>query len=46
VQLYVSAANAGARDFYAREGFTVLQEIWRKHLPSADGAPTSPSPAG
>jgi ribosomal protein S18 acetylase RimI-like enzyme len=46
VQLYVSAANTGARDFYAREGFTVLQEIWRKHLPPADGAPTSPSPAG
>ena len=40
VQLYVSAGNTGARDFYAREGFTVLQEIWRKRLPAAeDGLP-------
>jgi ribosomal protein S18 acetylase RimI-like enzyme len=37
IQLYVSAANAGARDFYARQGFTVLQEIWRKRL-APDGA--------
>jgi ribosomal protein S18 acetylase RimI-like enzyme len=38
IQLYVSAANTGARDFYARQGFTVLQEIWRKRLPPADDA--------
>ena len=38
VQLYVSAANVGARAFYAREGFEVLQEIWRKQLPPAEGA--------
>ena len=38
VQLYVSAANTGARDFYAREGFTVLQEIWRKRIPLPEGA--------
>ncbi len=38
IQLYVSAANAGARDFYARQGFTVLQEIWRKRL-APGGAP-------
>jgi ribosomal protein S18 acetylase RimI-like enzyme len=36
IQLYVSAGNSGARDFYAREGFTVLQEIWRKRLPDGD----------
>ena len=39
VQLYVSAANSGARAFYAREGFEVLQEIWRKRI-----APAAPSP--
>ena len=39
IQLYVSAENAGARDFYARQGFTVLQEIWRRRL-----APATPSP--
>jgi GNAT superfamily N-acetyltransferase len=38
VQLYVSAANTGARDFYAREGFTVLQEIWRKRILLPDTA--------
>jgi GNAT superfamily N-acetyltransferase len=41
IQLYVSAGNAGAREFYARDGFTLLQEIWRKQLtpgaPAADG---------
>lgn len=35
VQLYVTASNTGARAFYAREGFTVLQEIWRKPVPPA-----------
>jgi ribosomal protein S18 acetylase RimI-like enzyme len=43
IQLYVSAANVGAKDFYARQGYTVLQEIWRKRLapaaaPAEDGA--------
>ncbi|HEY7063705.1 MAG TPA: GNAT family N-acetyltransferase [Chloroflexota bacterium] len=43
IQLYVSAGNTGARDFYARQGYTVLQEIWRKRLepgpaPAPDGA--------
>ena len=33
VQLYVSAANTGAKDFYARNGFHVLQEIWRAPVP-------------
>src|SRR5436190_2080564 len=35
VQLYVSAANHSARDFYARQGYAPLQEIWRKELPPA-----------
>jgi ribosomal protein S18 acetylase RimI-like enzyme len=41
IQLYVSAANVGARDFYARQGFAVLQEIWRKRL--SPGAPSPPA---
>ncbi len=44
IQLYVSAANVGARDFYARQGFTVLQEIWRKRLASPDAAPAVDKP--
>jgi len=32
VQLYVSAANADARAFYARQGYAPAQEIWRKEL--------------
>jgi len=32
IQLYVSAANTGARQFYARQGFELLQEIWRYRL--------------
>ena len=35
VQLYVSAANRSARDFYGRQGYAPLQEIWRKELPPA-----------
>jgi ribosomal protein S18 acetylase RimI-like enzyme len=43
IQLYVSAANVGARDFYAGQGFTVLQEIWRKRL-SPVAVPPAASP--
>jgi GNAT superfamily N-acetyltransferase len=32
IQLYVSAANTVARQFYARQGFELLQEIWRYRL--------------
>ena len=32
IKLYVSAGNASARDFYARQGYTPLQEIWRLRL--------------
>lgn len=45
LQLYVTAANAGARRFYARCGLAPVQEIWRAELTPAPGAspPHDPS---
>jgi len=45
VQLYVTATNAHAKQFYTRCGLAPVQEIWRVVLTPAPGAIPPPDPA-
>lgn len=45
LQLYVTAANARARRFYARCGLAPVQEIWRAEVSPAPGATPPPDPS-
>jgi hypothetical protein len=39
----VTAANVDARAFYSRNGYHVLQEIWRKRIAPADPGGAAPA---